>query len=128
LTACGEKKPPFLPEVSIPLKVKGLQGKWEKGTVTFTGEIVPTPKEKEYTREVTGCRIYYARYPVDRPPCEGCPIDYTGYKEIEGGVVKERRFHCQVPFKRKEGVYFFQIRLIGPKGAIGPPSERVKLS
>ncbi len=124
LPGCGKKGPPFLPEKKLVTKVDRLTGKWENGKVRLEGYIEGDDKRKS---DVTGCRIYRVWYPVDNPPCEGCPIEMSGFKEIKEKVGSDGRFNCEVLDVEKKGIWFFEVRLIGSHGAIGPPSERVKV-
>ena len=124
LPACGKKGPPFLPEKKLVTKVDRLTGKWENGKVRLEGYIAGDDKRRS---DVTGCRVYHVWYPMDNPPCEGCPIDMADFKEIKGMEISDDRFTCEIPGVKKKGIWFFEVRLIGSHGAIGPPSERVKV-
>ena len=124
LPACGKKGPPFLPEKKLVTKVDRLTGKWENGKVRLEGYIEGDDKRRS---DVTGCRVYHAWYPMDNPPCEGCPIEMTGFKEIKEKVVSGDRFNCEVLDVEKKGIHFFEVRLMGRGGAVGPPSDKVKL-
>ena len=125
LPACGKKGPPFLPEKKLVTKVDRLTGKWEDGKVRLEGYIEGDDKRRS---DVTGCRIYHTWYPMDNPPCEGCPIEMKDFKEIKEKVVSGDRFNYEVLDVEKKGVWFFQVRLVGRNGAVGPPSERVKVT
>jgi len=124
--ACGKKGPPFLPAKYFSLQVAQLSVEWKKGGFRLKGEIVRPKNEIENPTNIKGCRVFYACYPVDDPPCENCPIEYSLLKEIEGQVVSEGRFLCEVLVKKKNGIYFFTVQLIGQKGEIGPYSDRAK--
>ncbi|MBW2352283.1 MAG: hypothetical protein JRF51_03530 [Deltaproteobacteria bacterium] len=123
-SGCGKKAPPFLPENRLTLRVGVLTGRWDKGEVRLQGTISGHGKERS---RVTGCRVYYAWYPADSPPCEGCPIQMKEFWLIRERVLSGDRFNCRVPWVKKEGVWYFQVRLTGPGGAVGPPSARVKV-
>jgi len=127
LISCGKKAPPFLPEKIMPLKVARLEAASEKGAVVLRGSIVDPEGKSRKGDDVAGCRVYHARYPVNDPPCEGCPITYGGFKVIKGEVTKEKEFYCPVPGIETKGIHFFEVRLIGRNGAIGTASNRVKL-
>ena len=77
--------------------------------------------------DIEGCRIYHAAYPLDNPPCEGCPIDYGEFQEITAEVTALGEFSCRAPGKKRKGIHFFKVRLIGQKGEVGPFSDRAKL-
>ena len=128
LMSCGKKGPPFLPKTDMPLKVEQLKGQWTNEAVLLQGSIPALKGQKKDTPGVTGCRVYNAWYSLKNPPCEGCPIDYPGFQEIRGEILAGEDFMCEVFVKKKEGIHFFEVRLIGPKGVAGPPSNRVKLT
>ena len=125
LPNCGKKGPPFLTENKLSLRVDQLRGEWENGRVLLKGYV---PGEDKEICLVTGCRVYREWYPMDNPPCEGCPIEMTGFKEIKEKVVSGDRFNCEVLDVEKGGIWFFEVRLVGSHGAIGPPSERAKVT
>lgn len=125
--ACGKKGPPFLPDREISLRIDPLQAEYKDGTFRLKGAVVDSKDRKIDFSDITGCRIYHACYPLDDPPCEGCPIQYGAFKEIRGGVITENAFSCEFPVKKKKGIHFFKVRLVGPKGEIGPASQRAKL-
>lgn len=124
LLGCGKKGPPFLPEKKLAAKVDRLTGKWENGQARLEGYIKGDDKNNV---DGTCCRVYLVWYSADSPPCQGCPIKMTGFKEIKEKVVSGDRFTCDVPGVEKKGIWFFEVRLIGRNGAIGPPSDKVKL-
>ena len=124
LPACGKKGPPFLPEKKLVTKVDRLTGKWKNGKVRLEGYIAGDDKKRS---DVTGCRVYHAWYPMDNPPCEGCPIEMADFIDIKEMEISGDRFTCEIPGVKKKGIWFFEGRLIGSHGAIGPPSERVKV-
>ena len=124
LPNCGKKGPPFLTKSKLSLRVDQLKGEWENGRVLLKGYV---RGENKVISSVTGCRVYHAWYPMDNPPCEGCPIEMAGFKEIKEKVVSGDRFNCEVPDVEKKGIHFFEVRLMGRDGAVGPPSDKVKL-
>jgi len=105
--------------------VDRLTGKWENGKVWLEGYIEGDDKKRS---DITGCRVYHTWYPVDNPPCEGCPIEMPDFKEIKEMEISGDRFTCEIPGVKKKGIWFFEVRLIGRNGALGPPSERVKVT
>ena len=106
------------------LRVDQLKGKWENGRVLLNGYV---RGEDKVISRVTGCRVYHVWYSMDNPPCGGCPIEMTGFKGIRGKVVSADRFNCEVPGVDKKGIHFFEVRLMGKNGAVGPPSNKVRL-
>ena len=127
LTACGKKGPPFLPERKIFSRVEQLQAELENGVVELKGHIAPPQARKKDTSDITGCRIYHTWYALDNPPCEDCPIEFPDHQDITGEVNTGAGFSCQVPVKKRKGIHFFEVRLLGRRGAIGPLSDRAKL-
>lgn len=125
--ACGKKGPPFFNEKDFSLGVAQLSVEWKEGGFSLQGEIVGPENEIETSSNIKGCRVFYACYPVDDPPCEECPVEYRLLEEIDGQVISEGRFLCEVPEKKENGIYFFTVRLIGQKGEIGPYSDTAKL-
>ena len=97
-----------------------LEGERQKEVIVLSGKI-SGPKEVE------GARVYYAQYPLEKSPCEGCPIEYQGYQAFGAEVVTEEGFLCRIPVKGQGQAYFFRVNLIGPSEAIGPPSDTVKV-
>lgn len=126
-SACGKKGPPLLPKRQMSLAVEQLRAEWRDGRFFLQGKITEPKDQIDDPSGVTGCRIVYASYPADDAPCEGCPIDYRGFKEIEGKVIDQDRFACEFSEEKAEGVYFFKVCLMGQKGESGPYSDRVKL-
>ncbi len=125
--ACGKKGPPFLSAGQSTLRVEQLKAEREGGFFHLKGTVVDSHKLAKDVSNVTGCRIYHACYPLDEPPCEGCPIEYGVLKEIKGEIITQGKFSCQVPLKEKAGIHFFKVRLIGRMGETGPYSDRAKL-
>ena len=124
-SGCGKKGPPFLPEKKLTVRVDRLTGKWEDGQVRLKGYIKGDDKKGS---DIASCRIYHAWYPADNPPCEGCPIEMTGFNKTMEMEVSGDQFTCDIPGVEKKGIWFFEVRLIGSNGAAGPPSERIKLN
>jgi hypothetical protein len=126
--SCGRKAPPFIPKERVHLRVTQLKGEWAKSGVVLKGRVaVPQGGEKEIS-QITGCRVYHARFSLGNPPCETCPIQYKTYTEIEGEVIQGDRFSSRLKKEKKKGVHFFEVRLISRRGSPGPSSNRVKLT
>ncbi len=117
---CGKKGDPFLPKKQFPARVNDLEGERQEEVIVLRGKI-SGPKG------VKGARVYYAQYPLEKSPCEECPIKYQGYQAFGAEVVTEEGFLCRIPLKGQGQVYFFGVNLIGPSEAVGPPSETVKV-
>ena len=127
LLGCGKKGPPFMPKEDIPLKIIHLTGDWKNGVVFLKGHVASHKISGKKTTDVLGCRVYGARYDLKDPPCEGCPIEYRFIREIKADVISGDEFYCQVPDIVREGVHFFKVHLLGRKGALGPPSNGVRV-
>lgn len=125
--SCGKKGPPFLPNKILNFRVDQLRGEWENGDVVLKGQVVRLWGQKEDMYDVIGCRVYYAWYAPGDSPCRGCPIEYRVWKEIRGEVITGEGFYCRVPWIKKEGIHLFNVSLIGKKGMISPPSNKVEL-
>lgn len=128
LLACGKKGPPFLPEREMPFVVTQLRGEWKDGVVVLNGPVAVLRGRKADTSDVMGCRIYHVWYAFEHVPCEGCPIDYPGHQDVKAEVLMGKEFFCRVPMEKKMGIHFFEVSLIGRKGALGPLSNRIKLT
>lgn len=128
LSACGKKGPPSIPEEGFSLTVKGLKAEWDREGVVLTGEIISTSGKTPHLENIAGCRVYHALYPLRSPPCEGCPLDFTGTREISDDVIENSRiFHITLPIRKTKGHHFFQVRLLSRAGTSGPMSDKVKL-
>lgn len=121
--ACGKKGPPFLPDKKLAAKVDQLTGKWVDGRIRLEGTIDSGDKGPE----IAGCTIYHAWYPEDHPPCEGCPIEMRAFTDAVETTVSGDRFTCDISVTEKKGIWFFEVRLTGSRGAVGPPSERIRV-
>ena len=119
--SCGKKGDPFLPQKSTSARVVNLQGAWQGGYIELKGGIA------EPDSGVTGSRVHYAIYPVDEPPCDGCPVEFQGFHTFGPEAVQEGRFFCKIPGALKDNIYYFEVQLAGEKGALGPRSNRAKV-
>ncbi len=126
-TSCGKKTPPFLPKKEFSAKVANLRGEWVKGNILLKGDISGLKKPKRALGQIKGARVYYGQYPLKTPPCDGCPIEYHGDHEFGAEVITEEGFFCKVPVEKKGQIIFLKVHLFGPEGAMGPPSNRVKV-
>jgi hypothetical protein len=121
MISCGKKGDPFLPAPEDPGRITGLKAEWTGESVLLTGRI-----EGEI-REGGGIRAYYASYPLDQPPCEGCPIEYQGFESFGREATAGRGFSCLMRPIRPGALYFFEVRVMGPGQRQGPPSNRLRL-
>ncbi len=128
LIACGKKSPPFLPKSRLPFKVAFLNAEKKEGFVILKGKVMGKEGKRGYRlSDIRGCRIYYTMYGFKNPPCETCSIYWNEFKDVEGNVVKDRDFFCEIGWIHKKGIYFIRVRLLGPGISIGPPSNTVKI-
>ncbi len=125
--ACGKKGPPFLPKPVISKRVEQLKAERENENAVLKGQIVEAKDQEKNTSYVVGCRVYHAFFTLENPPCQGCPIEYQAYNDIEEEVITEDEFSCMVRGIKKKGIHFFKVRLIGPQGEMGKFSNRAKL-
>jgi len=121
--ACGKKGPPFLPEKTMEATVERLTGTWADGKIRLEGTIAGGSGGQD----ITGCTIYQAWYPADELPCEGCPVPLTKHAGDVDLSVSEDRFQCAFPVAENHGAWFIEVRLTGRNGAVGSPSERVRI-
>ena len=124
LPNCGKKGPPFLTKSKLSLRVDQLKAERENGRILLKGYV---RGEDKIVSGVIGCRVYHAWYTMDNPPCEGCPIEMAVFKEIKEKVVSGDRFNCELLDVEKKGIHFFEVRLMGRDGEVGPPSDKTKL-
>ena len=125
--ACGLKRPPTLPQKAFTIKVINLRSEWIEEDLFLKADINGFEEADPEAGLVRGCRVYYRQYPLENPPCTGCPIDYAGYHEFGPEVVTAKGFSCRMPEMVKGEIYFFKVHLIGPDGAVGPPSNRIRV-
>jgi len=125
LTACGKKEPPSLPvKETVSLQVVNVRGETLNGKILLKGQIQGVARPGQARDHVQGCRVRYAQFPLDDPPCAGCPIHYQGAHLLGPEVITETGFQCEVPAKDRGQVYFFDVVLLGKAGPLGPPSYR----
>ena len=121
---CGKKGPPFLTVYPVPPRVDSLQVAWKDGTVTLQGTVKGEISSEE---QITGCRVFSVWYSLDNPPCETCPIEMKTFQEIRGKMVAGTTFKCEMEKKKQAGITYFQVKLLGKGGTVGPPSDMVKI-
>lgn len=125
--SCGTKAPPFIPKEEFTARVEDLRGEAVNGEVLLKGNTPGLGGLKRAKGVVRGARVYYGRYPLENPPCDGCPIAYQGFHPFGPEVISEQGFSCKVPVRSKGEIYYFKVHLVGKSGGIGPPSNRVKI-
>ncbi len=122
---CGRKSPPFLSgQKKVTVGVDQLQGDWMKQSLVLKGLI---RGDKPSRSLITGCRVYYVWYPLDQPPCEGCPIDMASFRDITDQTIKNDQFECRLPAFKQKGICFVMVRIMEKEGLLGPESNRIKL-
>jgi len=97
---CGKKDPPSLPKSVFPLKVLDLSGEAADDGVLLKGRILKEGKPEEAVPHVKGCRVYVARYSLENPPCEGCPLAYREVYGFGPEVMTDQGFMCRVPVRK----------------------------
>ena len=125
--ACGKKAPPFLSQNTFITGVNDLTGEWDKGEILLKGAILPLLESGQTSALVKGARVYYAQYPLEEAPCAECPVAFHGYDTLDQEVIVKGGFLCLMPGNDQGKVYFFKVHLIGAEGAIGPPSNTVRI-
>jgi predicted small lipoprotein YifL len=125
LPSCGRKGIPFLPQEGFDAKVTDLRASQEESSVLLGGNVL---FPENTTHRVTGSRVYIAQYSSENPLCEGCPIEYQGYRSFGPDVIQDKRFYCRIPDIRRNQVYFFKAALVGPGGVQGPFSDFVRVT
>lgn len=125
---CGKKGDPSIPTKGFAAGVENLSGAWEGQFIVLQGDLTGISDLGESARRAQGCRVYYGAYDPAEPPCETCPVRYHGYHEFGVDTITSGKgFSCRIPGKRKDALHFFKVHLIGPEGALGPASERVRV-
>ena len=125
-SGCGKKAPPFLPQKEdFRVKVDQLEGAWEDRSVILKGVVIQG--DDESSPLITGCRVYYVWHPLDRPPCEGCPVEMTRFRVITSKMINDNQFKCRMPAFKQKGICFIMVRITEKEGRLGPASDRIKL-
>ena len=124
--SCGIKTPPFVPAKVLPPRVAGLKAMARGGQVLLTGGLV-SGSEGKTASAASKSRVYSLRYEPDNVPCEGCPLPFEKFVEVEPESVGKGLFQCSFPLWKKKGIYYIMIRLVDRDGNAGPPSDTVKL-
>jgi len=122
---CGRKTDPFLSvQKKVTVQVDQLRGTWMKQSLVLKGLV---QGDKTSWSLITGCRVYYVWYPLDQPPCEGCPIDMASFRDITDQIINDGQFECRLPAFRQKGICFVMVRIMEKEGLLGPESNRIKL-
>ena len=122
---CGRKSPPFVPqERDVTAKVAQLEGVWEEKSLILKGLV---QGDAGALSQITGCRVYYVWYPVKQPPCEGCPITMTNFRDVTDRIIGDGKFVCRLPAFKQKGICFVTVRIMEKAGRLGPESGRIKL-
>ncbi len=124
--SCGKKGDPSIPIKGFSEEIRDLSGAWDGGFIVLWGDFARVSGGKDMER-IKGCRVYYGAYNPAEPPCEGCPVRYEGYHEFGVESITGEGLNCKIPGKRKDALHYFKVHLIGPEGALGPASERVRV-
>ncbi len=127
-SACGKKGPPVYVVPTLEMQVKQLSATLDGGRIHLQGTVTNIGSLSEKGFANIGCKVFLAVYPLNSPPCEGCPLKYKLYGEIKGPVISKNNFSCALPLEKKTGIYYFRVALSGPEGETGPFSEPKKLN
>jgi hypothetical protein len=128
LSACGKKGSTFLPDRTMALTVEHLEGSWAEAGVILAGTVHSPPGHEKAPDDSVGCLVHHTWYPIEAPPCDGCPIDYARSFEIKEGVLAGERFSAELPLKKKRGILYIEVRLVSREGTVGPPSNHIRLN
>jgi len=124
--ACGKKSPPFFPQKQVEAYVVDLSGEQTERRILLRGTLQGV-RDPNGIRELEGARVFYARYPIEDPPCEDCPIEYGAYQDLGVEAFTAGGFQGELPVQPEPQIYFLKVLLIGKGGALGPASDRVKI-
>jgi hypothetical protein len=127
LAACGKKGPPFLPQKTFGAKVVNLLALFQDGSVILKGRLQGINGVENPESQVSGCRVYYAEYPLDKKPCPDCPLELREHREFGPEIINAEGFFCQIPGIKVGQIYYFKVLLIGPDGSMGPVSDRISI-
>jgi hypothetical protein len=122
--SCGKKAPPFWPHKDFDAMVSSLNAESQGGYVYLMGDV---PDPQKDAGNLRGCRVYFAQYAPEDSPCDGCPIEYQGYRSFGPEVVKNGKFFCELDKITPGQVYFFRVNLVGPEEVLGPSSRDVRV-
>jgi predicted small lipoprotein YifL len=121
---CGKKGPPYIPKKPVAVKVVDLKAERSGDDIVLEGKIGGLG-EPGKEKPLTGLRVYVAQYPLEDPPCAGCPIEYKEYEDLGSEVIKGKAFSYRLKDRPEGRIYFFRMNIIGPEGTLGPPSNQV---
>ena len=122
---CGRKSPPFISqEKDAKARVDQLEGVWDDRSLVLKGVV---QGDDEALSLIVGCRVYYAWYSLDRPPCDGCPIEMKSFRDITDQIISDDQFECRLPAFKQKGICFVMVRIMEKESRLGPASGRIKL-
>jgi hypothetical protein len=122
---CGVKGPPFIAQQkALTVRVDQLEGAWKDKSLVLKGLV---QGDDASLALITGCRVYYVWYSLDRLPCEGCPIDMTNFRDITDQIISDDQFECRLPAFKQKGICFVMVRIMDKEGRLGPASGRIKM-
>ena len=115
--ACGRKAPPVPPKrppLPQPMELKA----WREGD---TVGLSWRPGERE--RGVVRYTVLRSQWPVEAPPCEGCPLVFQEVGSVEAAPeVDAYTFTDRI---QTDLVYSYKIEPVGSAGDRGPASRRI---
>ena len=83
-SACGKKGPLVYVVQKLEMQVKQLSATLDGGRIHLQGTVTGMDSLSEKDFANIGCKVFLALYPLNSPPCEGCPLKYELYREIKG--------------------------------------------
>ena len=125
--ACGKKGPPTLPVRPVSIKVVDLKGDRVGNDIVLEGNFTGLGGPGKESR-ATGVRVYFAQFPMENPPCAGCPIEYQDHDNLGPEVIKKEGFLYRLKERSLGQTYFFRVNIIGPDGTLGPSSNQAQVT
>jgi len=122
---CGVKGSPFIAQQkALTVRVDQLEGAWKDKSLVLKGLV---QGDNASLALIAGCRVYYVWYSLDRPPCEGCPIEMKNFRDVADQIIIDDQFECRLPAFKQKGICFVMVRFMEKEGRLGPASGRIKL-
>jgi hypothetical protein len=119
LGACGRKAPPVPPRRPPLPQPTALEGTRDGDTVRLTWQ------QGRHGQGVVRYAVMRARWPVEEPPCDGCPLIF----EEVGSVTVEPAME-EIEFEEPvaaDMVYSYKVVPVGSSGERGTASNRIVL-
>jgi len=126
-SGCGRKAWPRAAQSNNQMTVLELKTYRQGEEGIIEGVLMGLEEGKGAGQDFSGFRIYHTAFPLSAEPCEGCPIQYTDVSDQRAKLDEAGRFLIELGGLKKGEVHFFELRVLGADGSLGPSSTRVKL-